>query len=75
MKQRIYKDAEHQWRWSLVDKANGKVLADSGQGYSRKADCTDAMEKVSNMAALQMVKNDLQLLINTINRIQEGHKL
>lgn len=31
---RFYKDTEGKWRWSYIA-ANGRVLADSGQGYSR----------------------------------------
>lgn len=33
----LYRDAERRWRWRA--RANGHVLADSGEGYSRRIDC------------------------------------
>jgi uncharacterized protein YegP (UPF0339 family) len=33
------------WRWRLVG-ANGKILADSGEGYTRKADVKRALGTV-----------------------------
>jgi uncharacterized protein YegP (UPF0339 family) len=35
---RIYKDRHGEWRWTLVS-ANGKKLANSGEGYRRRAYC------------------------------------
>lgn len=35
----MYKDRANQWRWQLVHNSNGKVLADSGEGYYNKSDC------------------------------------
>jgi uncharacterized protein DUF1508 len=34
----LYRDKVGEWRWQLRH-ANGKVLADSGEGYVRKLDC------------------------------------
>ncbi len=75
MKLRIYKDKKREWRWSIADKANGKILADSGEGYKRKKDCLTALEKVSHGGLIQMLRNDLQRLIITIDRVQAGHRL
>ncbi len=69
MKTRIYKSKDG-WRWSVADRSNGKILADSGQGYSRKIDCVRGLERVTSGSLLQMVKNDLQLLIIRINEAQ-----
>lgn len=33
------------WRWRIVA-ANGLILANSGQGYSRLIDCTRALNRV-----------------------------
>lgn len=74
MKLRIYKDAKCEWRWSVADSANGKILADSGEGYKNRKDCESALEKVTHGALLQMIKNDLQLLVNAMGRVQEGRK-
>ena len=42
----IYGDSEGQWRWRFKSKG-GRVQADSGQGYSRKADCIRGLERVT----------------------------
>ena len=34
----IYRDRANQWRWQLVSN-NGKIIADSGEGYHNRADC------------------------------------
>lgn len=33
-----YLDAQHQWRWQ-IKAANGRILADSGEGYHHESDC------------------------------------
>lgn len=45
MKYCTYKDAAGEWRWYLRA-ANGKRIADSGEGYKNKQDCLDAIDKV-----------------------------
>lgn len=42
---RIYTDANQQWRWTLVA-ANGKYIANSGEGYHNKNDCLHAIALV-----------------------------
>ena len=44
---RVYEDAVGEWRWRLVA-ANGRTVADSGEGYSRPRDA----ERAANTAAL-----------------------
>lgn len=39
---RVYKDKHGLHRWRLVS-TNGKILADSGQGYARKRNCLEAV--------------------------------
>lgn len=39
-----YPDAKGEFRWRLKD-SDGKIVATSGQGYSKKADCTDMVDK------------------------------
>jgi uncharacterized protein YegP (UPF0339 family) len=34
----VYQDKKSEWRWKVVA-ANGRVLADSGEGYKRRANC------------------------------------
>lgn len=44
MKLKIYQDKAGEWRWRLVA-ANGRKVADSGEGYTRKADVIRAARK------------------------------
>lgn len=46
MKYEVYKDTSYQHRWRLKA-ANGKIIANAGEGYTNKADC---------LAAIQLVK-------------------
>lgn len=47
MKYIIYKDKLNEWRWYLKA-ANGKKIAESGEGYKNKSDCLNAIELVKN---------------------------
>src|SRR5262245_45981325 len=40
----IYPDAKSEYRWRLKD-GDGKNVATSGQGYSKKSDCTSMVDK------------------------------
>jgi len=41
----VYRDAAGEWRWRLVHR-NGNVLADGGEGYTRRNDATRAVDRV-----------------------------
>jgi uncharacterized protein YegP (UPF0339 family) len=41
----LYTDRHGTWRWKLVA-ANGRVLAESGEGYRRRADAYQALQRV-----------------------------
>jgi uncharacterized protein YegP (UPF0339 family) len=41
----VYRDGAGEWRWRLVHK-NGNILADSGEGYTRRRDARRAAESV-----------------------------
>ena len=49
MEYQVYKDTAGQYRWRLVA-ANGRRLADSGEGYQNKADCLAAINLVKGSA-------------------------
>ncbi|HEU5085713.1 MAG TPA: DUF1508 domain-containing protein [Acidimicrobiales bacterium] len=36
----VYRDAAGEWRWAL-QAANGRKVADSGEGYQRRARCVE----------------------------------
>jgi hypothetical protein len=39
----IYRDTKREWRWRLRA-ANGRIVADSGEGYRRKASMLRGIE-------------------------------
>ncbi len=41
----IYQDKANKWRWRLISK-NGRIVAKTGQGYSRKDGCERAVDNV-----------------------------
>ena len=50
LKFEIYKDKADQFRWRLRA-SNGKIIADSGEGYVAKADCQHAIGLIQSGAA------------------------
>lgn len=44
MKFHLYRDRKKEWRWKLIK--NGRVIADSGEGYKRKGACKRMIEKI-----------------------------
>ena len=43
----IYRDQHHDWRWRLVA-ANGRIIADSAEGYVSKAGARRAVDVMVN---------------------------
>jgi len=41
----IYRDARREWRWRLKA-SNGRIMADSGEGYRRRASARHAAARV-----------------------------
>jgi len=46
----IYRDAKREWRWRLRA-ANGRIVADSGEGYRRRAAVCEAVKRVRSILA------------------------
>lgn len=40
-----YKDAKGEWRWRLKA-SNGRIIADSGEGYTTERECLAAIDRV-----------------------------
>jgi len=40
-----YQDSQRQWRWRLRT-SNGRIIADSGEGYVSEEDCDRGIELV-----------------------------
>lgn len=54
----VYKDAAGEWRWRLST-TNGKILADSGEGYRRRG---AAVKAISTMKALASTAGVVEVL-------------
>jgi uncharacterized protein YegP (UPF0339 family) len=40
-----YKDSKGEWRWHLKA-SNGRIIADSGEGYSNERECLADIDRV-----------------------------
>ena len=56
MKFVIYKDARGNYRWRLVA-SNGKIVADSAEGYVNKVDCKAGIQLVKTHAGSAPVED------------------
>ena len=55
MKFEIYQDKQGKWRWRLQAR-NGRIVADSGQGYASKRNATRAVRRLKGEIALATVE-------------------
>ena len=46
----VYRDRVGDWRWHLKA-ANGRIIADSGEGYANRADCLAGIALVKGSSA------------------------
>jgi len=44
----IYRDGRREWRWRLKA-SNGRIVADSGEGYRRRASARQAAARLHSM--------------------------
>jgi uncharacterized protein YegP (UPF0339 family) len=51
----IYRDPLHQWRWYL-EAANGRKIANGGEGYYNEPDCLSAIALVKGSATAPIYK-------------------
>lgn len=42
----VYRDAQDQWRWRVRSQANGKIVADSAEGYHDEGHARRMVRKV-----------------------------
>ena len=56
----VYRDTVGEWRWRLWAK-NGKVVADSGEGYKRKAGAVRTCEKVQDLGGSTIFVDGVEL--------------
>jgi uncharacterized protein YegP (UPF0339 family) len=53
----VYKDKGGEWRWRMIA-SNGRIVADSGEGYSSKSGARRAIENVQSDAGAANVTDD-----------------
>jgi uncharacterized protein YegP (UPF0339 family) len=46
----LFQEPNGDWRWRLRSANNGKIIADSGEGYKKRADCVHGIRLVSQVA-------------------------
>lgn len=51
----MYKDAGAYWRWRLKA-SNGRIIADSGEGYANESDCLAAINLVKGSGGAPVYK-------------------
>ena len=52
----VYRDRAGKYRWNLVA-ANGRIVADSGQGYVSRSECVSMASAISGIAGGAAVKD------------------
>ena len=50
----VYVDSKGEWRWRLIS-ANGRIVADSAEGYKRKASVMRAIERVKKLMNISRI--------------------
>ena len=51
----MYEDKVGEWRWRFIAD-NGRIIADSGEGYHNKADCHHGIDIVKSQSPHALVE-------------------
>jgi len=54
MKFALYRDRNKEWRWRLLA-ANGRILANSGEGYKRKSTMVRSIWSIQKRAGTSLI--------------------
>lgn len=57
MKFHLYRDRKGEWRWRLTNK--GRIMADSGEGYTRRIGAARAVASIQRRCGLAPVEIQL----------------
>jgi len=57
LKFKIYSDVPGEWRWQLKS-GNGKIIADSAEGYQRKSHCAKMVDLIRGSALYAKVEGE-----------------
>ena len=67
----IYQDRKGEYRWRLRAR-NGEIIADSNEGYSRKASCKHGIDLVKQQAASAVVEDQTERQAEADRTEREG---
>jgi uncharacterized protein YegP (UPF0339 family) len=67
----IYQDRKGEYRWRLRAR-NGEIIADSNEGYSRKASCKHGIDLVKQQAASATVEDQTESQAGSDRTEKEG---
>ena len=67
----IFQDRKGEYRWRLRAR-NGEIIADSNEGYSRKASCKHGIELVKEQAASAAVEDQTERRAEADRTEKEG---
>jgi len=67
----LYKDRKGEYRWRLRAR-NGEIIADSNEGYSRKASCKHGIDLVEQQAANAEVEDQTERRAEADRTEEEG---
>lgn len=77
IKVKVYLDTRKEWRWQIVSTGNGKILADSAEGYKNHSDCMHALDLIRGWLASAAVEDPQALarLLASNTIIGQGSRL
>jgi uncharacterized protein YegP (UPF0339 family) len=67
----IYQDRKGEYRWRLRAR-NGEIIADSNEGYSRKASCKHGIDLVKQQAASATLEDQTESQAEADRTKKEG---
>lgn len=56
---KVYRDAADEYRWRLVG-SNGRIIADSAEGYASKYNCEQAVRRFRDAASTAIIVESAQ---------------
>lgn len=68
----LYKDSAGGWRWRLVHPKNGKIVAESGEDYTRRNKAVKGAESARSLFAtaqiVEVIEKPVQRLLSDVVR-------
>lgn len=55
----IFEDESGEWRWRLIS-SNGRIIADSSEGYKNKSECYERLYEVTSIGSDKLITEELE---------------